>query len=437
MALLRALETDRAMPDPKIGNDERSWARIFNLQTRGGEDRSDNRALRAYYDGFPHDGDVPKGALDFSCPGEAETVACRFFSRVARGPVHSGLFRRDVSFPPRVRNAWARRLKADGFSLVSRDFSVPILKGPGALFFDKSVWAGPKGVIVFSGDSVKQVLHHAIVTTDDQKYGENWIRRCRLLIPPPRLSSISNAKINGVFLSPNGSLKTRLFTHPIGWPLEPKNYAPEVVKFYGDLVAGFAERTPKGRLAILDGPPGTGKTFFLRALVHDLEKKAEFIYLPADLISKMDGPQMIALLERDEPVSENELMLPKILIVEDADECLVPRGGDNISSIRSLLNCCDGFLGSLLDLRVLATTNAGHIGKGHEKTDDALLRPGRLFGKVTIGPLDTAQGQARIAELLGKKLGEFELPAGARLTRFPISNVYAIARELGWKPIEE
>ncbi len=47
-----------------------------------------------------------------------------------------------------------------------------------------------------------------------------------------------------------------------------------------------------------------------------------------------------------------------MLIVEDADECLVQRGSDNMSTIASVLNISDGILGSILDVRVLATTNA-------------------------------------------------------------------------------
>jgi hypothetical protein len=49
---------------------------------------------------------------------------------------------------------------------------------------------------------------------------------------------------------------------------------------------------------------------------------------------------------------------PILFIIEDADDCLVPRGSGNVSTISSLLNYTDGIFGSMLDLRIIATTNA-------------------------------------------------------------------------------
>jgi len=192
-------------------------------------------------------------------------------------------------------------------------------------------------------------------------------------------------------------------------PLERRNYTDKVMGGFDHIAMQLIAKEPRGRLTILSGPAGTGKTYFVKGLVNELGKDCTFIFLPAKFISELDGPTLIpALLNQKyssggkrrfyfEDISDDATDIgdatesgdevekadsPLVFIIEDADACLVPRGGDNISLISSLLNYTDGIFGTILDLRIIATTNANKL-----KFDKALTRPGRLCKHIAINKL--------------------------------------------------
>lgn len=65
------------------------------------------------------------------------------------------------------------------------------------------------------------------------------------------------------------------------------------------------------------------------------------------------------------------------------------RQASNMASIATLLNLGDGILGSLLDLRIVVTTNAAKA-----TLDEAMLRKGRLCRRIHVGPLDRERADA-------------------------------------------
>lgn len=155
-------------------------------------------------------------------------------------------------------------------------------------------------------------------------------------------------------------------------PLVRDNYGPKVVENF-DKVVEHLNGPAKGRLVILTGSPGTGKTHFVQGIVNDVHK-AYFVLLSASQVQEASGPQLLhAILD----FLDYHDRKPFIIIVEDADDMLVARGADNMAAIQALLNLTDGILGQTLDVRVIATTNAKKL-----EMDKALLRPGRLVGQV-------------------------------------------------------
>ena len=203
--------------------------------------------------------------------------------------------------------------------------------------------------------------------------------------------------------------------------LERLNYEEEVLADFDHVVADLQTSTPCGRLVVLDGCPGTGKTFLLRGLLASIPK-ALFVIVPAHLIVELGNPGMInALMETRSSHSKAE-EIPTVFLVEDADDCLTARATDNVNSVSALLNLGDGILGQMFDLRLICTTNAKC-----EDLDEAVTRPGRLCRYMHVDTLTAATANKIYERLTGKQA--LELKDGMTL-----AEVYRIARDEGWTP---
>lgn len=166
------------------------------------------------------------------------------------------------------------------------------------------------------------------------------------------------------------------------------NYEPGVARALDDAARELVAKEPAGRLLLLEGPPGTGKTRAVRALIASLAGAARVVIVPPHLIADLGGPDLLgALLGHPTPT---------VLVIEDADYALLDRSvrheGDQQGSagaLASVLNLSDGILGAQVDLRLVATTNARV-----ERLDAAVLRPGRLMAQVYFGALGADQARA-------------------------------------------
>ncbi len=220
-----------------------------------------------------------------------------------------------------------------------------------------------------------------------------------------------------------------------GSPLEELNYSKPVMEDYRYVVRDLKAPDPSGRIIILDGKPGTGKTYLVRSLLNEVPD-AMFVIVPPSLVSSLGGPELLPLL-----VSNRQSYMktgPTILVLEDADSCLAPRAADNMGSISSILNLGDGIFGSLLDIRIIATTNAKC-----EDMDEAIMRPGRLSKRIEVGNLSYEEANAVFQRLLNNK-SELALPTGEGRTigfesvkkgkLYTLADVYKLARDNGWEP---
>lgn len=223
-----------------------------------------------------------------------------------------------------------------------------------------------------------------------------------------------------------------------GIPLERGNYSPEVLDGYDFIVSELSTDSPAGRIAILSGSPGTGKTYLVRSLLQ-ASKKTTFVLISPHLVKDLGDPEILPCLTS----LKDDVSGPRMLVLEDADQCLAPREAGNMSTVQALLNLGDGILGSILDMRILATTNA--------KTGDfdpAVRRPGRLSRHVKVETISAEIANAVVGRLLKESeitvpVGEYTGPSFARkvIPRFipfekevSLAEAYSAARKLGWKP---
>lgn len=204
--------------------------------------------------------------------------------------------------------------------------------------------------------------------------------------------------------------------------LERDNYLPSSVDDYDHIVNDLNSVSPCGRIVVMNGTPGTGKTFMVRALL-DSCPNATFVLLQSHMVPQLADPALVPSimnLKRNRPEG------PIVFVVEDADSVLATRGSDNIAAISSILNMGDGIFGSLLDIRIIATTNAKV-----EDLDEAIVRPGRLCKRLDLDELPASQ-----AMIIYKRLTTKELKC-SKSDKFTLAEVYRLARQDGWKPTQE
>jgi hypothetical protein len=153
-------------------------------------------------------------------------------------------------------------------------------------------------------------------------------------------------------------------------------------------------------IVLLHGIPGTGKTTYLRYLIGRLKKKVLFV--PPTVAEHITDPGFINLLIEN-PNS--------VLIIEDAENIIMDRRGNNSSAVSNLLNISDGLLADCLNVQIICTFN-----NELSRVDPALMRKGRLIARYEFGPLNVAKAQA-----LSDKLG-FNTRIGRPMTLAEITN---------------
>lgn len=202
-------------------------------------------------------------------------------------------------------------------------------------------------------------------------------------------------------------------------PLVRENYTPDILHDYDHIAADLNAKDPCGRFSLFNGPPGGGKTHLITGLMAAAPRQT-FILVQSHAVAKLADPDFVsALLE----AKEDENIESMVLVIEDADNCIVPRGTDNMADMSSLLNYGDGIFGKLMDIRTLATTNAKKL-----EIDKALMRRGRLCRQIDVKPL-APDHALRVYKRLTN-----ENPIKPITDPLPLGDVYGMARDIGWTP---
>lgn len=194
------------------------------------------------------------------------------------------------------------------------------------------------------------------------------------------------------------------------------------------------ELIPRGM--ILWGPPGTGKTYFAKAIASAIGAALQIVSGP-ELKSKWVGESEENLRQMFHRARQSA---PAVIVFDELDSFATARGtyagsGVEHSMVNQLLTEMDGFHREEL-VFVIGTTNLV------EALDPALLRPGRFEFHLHI-PYPNAHDRREILRVCDRRLqlqltpaaldlatrrtGEF-VPGAARGTRFSGDHIDAMAR---------
>lgn len=130
---------------------------------------------------------------------------------------------------------------------------------------------------------------------------------------------------------------------------------------------------------ILIGPPGSGKTTFIKNLIYRSKGNAKVAYDP----KVMTEDDFFAGFIDDDS---------KFLVMEDADDFLQSRTEGN-SMMHKFLNVSDGLI-SAADKKLVFSTNLPNV----SDIDEALMRPGRCFDVIQFRKLTRDEAQAVLNE---------------------------------------
>ena len=160
-------------------------------------------------------------------------------------------------------------------------------------------------------------------------------------------------------------------------------------------------------LYLFHGQPGTGKSTYIKFLIHQLKKKV--IFISPKMAGELDNLSMTPFL------LENR---NSVLVIEDAEQLITSREEVRNSNLSMLLNLTDGLLGESLGIQIIATFNTDV-----KNIDKALLRKGRLSIIYEFKQLTLDRTNALLNKL-GHTIEVAHPLAVADIFNFEISNNY-------------
>jgi hypothetical protein len=232
------------------------------------------------------------------------------------------------------------------------------------------------------------------VAATDRETSRKWLDAMAALLPapppppPPPERPWNVIPVRFWMQGPNGTASSRwrdiTVTH---WSDIAPNYPSAARASLTSLVS--MDAVTGGKLILLHGPPGTGKTRALLSLMSEWRT-----WCASSVVTDTDrffgDPTYLNSLIFNAEGAQDWMAL----ILEDADEYIATSARENKGqSIARLLNVADGIVGQGLNLLFVMTTNVDV-----QELNPAIVRPGRCLANINVGPFTHAEANAWVAE---------------------------------------
>lgn len=294
------------------------------------------------------------------------------------------------------------------------------------------VYVGPRSIVFYEFRSSMQIHEedlgiiyarkpppspHPPVTISvaslDEAEVQRWISFARTAVQPVQ----SEGRAFVLTDAGHGLELTSVGVAGVGF--EAGNYQADIVVGHARITEEIAAVKPAGRVVILNGPPGTGKTYFVRALMEALPQ-AMFIVIPSGMVGELSSPAFMKVLADQRSGATR----PTVLILEDSDTVLAKRAADNMNPLSTLLNLSDGILGHMLNLFIVATANTKSA-----ELDPAVVRKGRLLAHLRFREFHNEDAFAVHRRLSGAQLSYEDFKTVTRDRKLTLAELYTLGDE--------
>jgi|GEM_PF-7087775 len=259
---------------------------------------------------------------------------------------------------------------------------------------------------------------NVIVAADDADEAADLGRSVLERVPSPR--ELPDKVLLAVWSGTNdGAELTRTVVRVPRWTEIERNYPEGTRRELAKLMEYTPDGGPPGRLILLHGQPGTGKTHAIRALMAEWQAwcEPELVVDPESALFDYQYLRKLLTVQQFRIRRIRERW--RLVIAEDADRFIraYDRNGDN-SALDRLLNATDGILGQSSKTLFLLTSNVEL-----STINPSLARPGRCLGAIGFEPFSPAGarewlGEGSTATARPMTLAElYELKHGVHSTR--------------------